>query len=56
MEDLRSVYQHSFGLIVTLSIVSRDDRVRFDCARWLRAECERQEQLIAKLRPEPETT
>ena len=52
--DMRAAYEHAFATVIKLSIESRDDRVRFDCARWLRAECERQEQLMAAARPEPE--
>jgi hypothetical protein len=51
MEDLRAVYQHSLSAIAKLSIESRDDRVRFDCARWLRAECERNQQLACERTP-----
>jgi hypothetical protein len=51
---MRAAYEHAFATVIKLSIESRDDRVRFDCARWLRAECERQEQLMAAARPEPE--
>jgi hypothetical protein len=55
VEDMRAVYGHALSVIVKLSTESSDDRVRFDCARWMRAECERQEQLLAASRPEPET-
>jgi hypothetical protein len=55
VQDMRAVYEHALSTVIKLSIESRDDRVRLDCARWLRAECERQEQLMAAVRPEPET-
>jgi hypothetical protein len=55
VQDMRAAYEHAFSTVIKLSIESRDDRVRFDCARWLRAEYERQEQLITAVRPEPET-
>jgi hypothetical protein len=54
VQDMRAAYEHAFATVIKLSIESRDDRVRFDCARWLRAECERQERLLAAVRPEPE--
>jgi hypothetical protein len=54
VEDLRAIYQHSLSAVIKLSIESHDDRVRFDAARWLRAEVEREEQKLAAARTEPE--
>jgi hypothetical protein len=54
VEDLHAAYEHAFSAILKLTLESRDDRVRFDAARWLRAEVERQEQKLAATRPEPE--
>jgi hypothetical protein len=48
VEDMRAAYEHAFSTIVRLTIESPDDRLRFDAARWLRAECEKQEQLTYK--------
>jgi hypothetical protein len=55
IEDMKAVYSHAFSTIVKLTLDDNaDKRLRFDAARWLRAECERQEQLMAAVRPEPE--
>ena len=51
VEDMRAAYQHAFSTVVKLTIESPDDRLRFDAARWLRAEYERREQLIEKELP-----
>jgi hypothetical protein len=45
VQDMRAAYHHAFSTIVQLTLDSVDDRLRFDAARWLLAECERREQL-----------
>jgi hypothetical protein len=53
VEDMRAAYDHAFSTILKLTIESPDDRLRFDAARWLRAEYERREQLVEKALPGP---
>jgi hypothetical protein len=53
VEDMRRAYEHAFSTILRLTIESSDDRLRFDAARWLRAEYERREQLAEKAPPGP---
>jgi hypothetical protein len=48
VQDMRAAYHHSFSTIVQLTLESADDRLRFDAARWLLAECERREELAAR--------
>jgi hypothetical protein len=45
VEDMRAAYQHAFSTVLRLTIESPDERLRFDAARWLRAECEKNKQL-----------
>jgi hypothetical protein len=47
VEDMRAAYDHAFSTILRLTIESPDERLRFDAARWLRAEYEKREQLTA---------
>jgi hypothetical protein len=54
VSDMKRAYQHSFAAILKLSIDSTSEQMRFKCACWLRRECERQSQLLAAVRPEPE--
>jgi hypothetical protein len=45
VEDMRAAYHHAFSTILKLTIDSQDDRLRFDAARWVRAEYEKRERL-----------
>jgi hypothetical protein len=45
VENLRAAYQHALSTILRLTIDSRDDRLRFDAARWLVAQYEKREEL-----------
>ena len=46
VQDMRAAYEHALSTVLRLTIEGTDDRLRFDCARWLRAECEKNQQLI----------
>jgi hypothetical protein len=48
VENLRAAYQHALSTILRLTIDSRDDRLRFDAARWLVAQYEKREELEEK--------
>jgi hypothetical protein len=54
VEDMKRAYQHALATIVRLTIETPDDRLRFDCARWLLTECQRQEQLTQRQEQLPE--
>jgi hypothetical protein len=45
VEDMRAAYEHAFSTVLRLTIESPDERLRFDAARWLRAEYERNKEL-----------
>jgi hypothetical protein len=45
VQDMRASYHHAFSTILKVTMESPDDRLRFDAARWLLAECERRGQL-----------
>jgi hypothetical protein len=45
VKDMRAAYEHAFCTILKLSIESRNDRLRFDAARWVCAEFEKRQQL-----------
>jgi hypothetical protein len=53
VEDMRAAYEHAYSTILKLTIESPDDRIRFDAARWLRAEYEKREQLSDEPAPDP---
>jgi hypothetical protein len=53
VENARACYEHAYGTIVKLTIESPDDRLRFDCAKWLRAEYEKRALLTADTVMEP---
>ena len=48
VQDMRAAYHHAFSTVLKLTMETPDDRLRFDAARWLLAECERREQLAAR--------
>jgi hypothetical protein len=54
VRDMRAAYDHAFSTILKLTLDDNSDgRLRFDCARWLRSEYERQQQLAAEALPAP---
>jgi hypothetical protein len=49
VEDMRRAYDHALAVILRLTVESPDDRLRFDAARWIRTECEKNGRLAAEI-------